>query len=312
MTRSRLYRGGALVSEDFPPAELETHLDDQDAMVWLDLDDVSEISGKLGLHELAVEDALQEHQRPKLDTYHQHLFITTYAAQTDGIDLRTLELAVFVTDRVLITVRKDKRFDIDAVVTRWDARTDLAKFGVGFLLHGLLDYVVDGYLDALEVLDDHVEELEDTVFTDKPLTPAMQRRSLRLHKSLGRLRRKAVPMRDVVSQLLRREEHAMLPYFQDIQDHVLWAAEQLESLRELLDTIRDTQLNLQGNRLNLIMKKVTGWAAIIAVPTAITGFYGQNVPYPGFDAPIGFWTSTLVIVLLSIGLYSMFKRRDWL
>ena len=104
----------------------------------------------------------------------------------------------------------------------------------------------------------------------------------------------------------------MTPYFQDVYDHVLRAAEWTESLRDLVTTIRETQLNIQGNRLNLIMKKVTGWAAIIAVPTAITGFYGQNVPYPGDGQPWGFWTSTVAILVVGGGLYLLFKRRDWL
>jgi magnesium transporter len=105
---------------------------------------------------------------------------------------------------------------------------------------------------------------------------------------------------------------AMTPYYQDVYDHVLRASEWTESLRDMIATIRDIQLNLQGNRLNLIMKKVTGWAAIIAVPAAVTGFYGQNVPYPGFNEVWGFWASTVVMLLLSVGLYGLFKRRDWI
>jgi magnesium transporter len=123
-------------------------------------------------------------------------------------------------------------------------------------------------------------------------------------------------MHDVVTTVMRRENPVMteqlLPYYQDVLDHVLYAGEQVESLRDLVATIRDTQLNLQGNRMNLIMKKVTSWAAIIAVPTAITGFYGQNLPVPGFEHPWGFWLSTVSIVIISILLYASFKRKDWL
>jgi magnesium transporter len=101
-------------------------------------------------------------------------------------------------------------------------------------------------------------------------------------------------------------------YFQDVYDHVLRATEWTESLRDLVSTILETNLTIQGNRLNTITKKVTSWAAIIAVPTAVTGFYGMNVPYPGFGRPSGAVTSTLLIVLLSGGLYLLFKRLDWL
>jgi magnesium transporter len=105
---------------------------------------------------------------------------------------------------------------------------------------------------------------------------------------------------------------AMLPYFQDVYDHVLRATEWTESLRDLVTTILETHLTVRGNRLNVIMKQVTSWAAIIAVPTAITGFYGQNIPYPGFGQAWGFWTSTLVTVGLSAVLYVVFRRRGWL
>jgi len=104
----------------------------------------------------------------------------------------------------------------------------------------------------------------------------------------------------------------MIPYFQDVYDHVLRATEWTESLRDLVTTIVETNLTLQGNRLNVITKKVTSWAAIIAVPTAITGFYGQNLPYPGFARTSGFVMSCLLIVVISGALYVTFKRKDWL
>jgi len=123
-------------------------------------------------------------------------------------------------------------------------------------------------------------------------------------------------MREVVTSLTRRDLHLvddqMAPYFQDVYDHVLRVTEWTESLRDLVTTLRETQLNLQSNRLNSIMKKVTGWAAIIAVPTAITGYYGQNLPFPGFQQTWGYWVSTSVVVGLSVGLYVLFRRKDWL
>jgi magnesium transporter len=115
---------------------------------------------------------------------------------------------------------------------------------------------------------------------------------------------------------MRRDLHVldqgMAPYYQDVYDHVLRATEWTESLRDLVSTILETNLTIQGNRMNLVMKKVTSWAAIIAVPTAITGFYGQNVPYPGFSAHWGFWFSTALIVVLSGTLYWAFRRSDWI
>ena len=144
----------------------------------------------------------------------------------------------------------------------------------------------------------------------------MQRRSFKLRKSLVHLRRVVLPMREVVNTLLRRDlevvDEAMVPYFQDVYDHVLRATEWTESLRDLVVSVLETNLTIQGNRLNIITKKVTSYAAIIAVPTAITGYYGQNLPYPGFSQNSGFYTSAAVIVGLSTLLFVLFKRSDWL
>ncbi|MET8850993.1 magnesium transporter CorA family protein [Amycolatopsis sp. NPDC004625] len=323
MTRTRAYRDGVLHKEDFPLADVSDYLAESGTAVWVDLcapseADLAELAGELGLHRLAVEDAVQEHQRPKLDRYAEHAFLTAYAVRFDAEagDLATAELAVFVTPQAVVTVRKDDGFDIEAVVRRWDENTELAKSGVPFLVHGLLDFVVDGQYEAVQALDEEVEALEDFVFDERPDQSVLQRRSFRLRKSLTRLRKVVLPMREVISSLMRPDlrlaDELTRPYFEDVHDHARQAAEQTESLREQVTTIRETQLNLQSNRLNLIMKKVTGWAAVIAVPTAVTGFYGQNVPYPGNGTPAGFWTSTAVVLVLSLGLYGLFKKKDWL
>ncbi|TCO48887.1 magnesium transporter CorA family protein [Actinocrispum wychmicini] len=323
MTRSRMYRDGRLVAEDFPDEDLARYLDDPDAVVWVDLaqpsgDDLAMLADKLGLHDLAVRDAVRAHQRPRLNHYQGHALVITYVAVVNpksGV-LHAHELAIFVTEHALITVRKDDGIDPGQFTDRWDNQSELAGSGVGFLLYGVLDEVVNAHLDALQVLDDHAESLEEAVFTESPTSTTMQRRMLRMHKSLGQLRRKVVPMEPVLNSLMRRDttvyDQRMVPYYQDALDHVLYAADQIESLRDLIATIRDTQLNLQGNRLNLIMKKVTSWAAIIAVPTLITGFYGQNLPLPGVNTPWGAWVSTVSLVLVSVLLYGSFKRKDWL
>jgi magnesium transporter len=323
MTRTRRYRSGVLEAENFPVQDISEYLMQPGVTVWLDMcepdaDDLATISEELHLHQLAVEDAVQEHQRPKLDRYDSHLFITAYSVALDvsSGELETAEVAVFVTHNALVTVRKSENFDINGVVARWDASPDLAKYGMSFLLHGLLDFVVDGHFSAVQTLDDEIEALEDLLFQDKRPEMAVQRRSFELRKSLVRLRRVVLTMREVVNSLMRRDLHivdeAMVPYYQDVYDHVLRATEWTESLRDLVSTILETNLTIQGNRLNVITKQVTSWAAIIAVPTAITGFYGQNVPYPGYDHASGFYTSTVVIVVLSVGLYVLFRRLDWL
>jgi magnesium transporter len=321
--RTRCYRNGLLTDEDFPLADVSEHLDDPAAMVWVDLcgdelSDLQQVADELGLHTLAVEDATSGRQRPKFNRYQGHDFLSAYAVHLDATsgELVMGEIAAFITPSALVTVRKDENFPIDGLLRRWDDNADLTKYGIGALVHGLLDWVVDGHFDAVQSLDDEIEALEDLLFDDRPRDRDVQRRSFELRKSLVRLRRVVLPMREVVNTLMRRDVglvHAeMTPYYQDVYDHVLRAAEWTESLRDLVATIVETNLTIQGNRLNIITKKVTSWAAIIAVPTAITGFYGQNLPYPGFARESGFLTSSILIVLLSGGLYVAFRRKDWL
>jgi magnesium transporter len=321
--RTRLYRDGQLELEGFPVADISDYMDDRSVTIWLDLrdpdrDDLGVLSEEFGLHPLAVEDAVHEHQRPKLDRYRSHLFLTAYGAKLDtrSGELATSELAAFITERALITVRKDDGLDIGAVVDRWDATSDLAKFGVAYLLHGLLDFIVDGHFETVQSMDDCVEALEDDLFAEDSQNLDVQRRSFELRKSLVLLRRSVIPMREVVNSLMRRDLHVvsddMMPYYQDVYDHVLRAADWTDSLRDLVTTILETNLTIQGNRMNIITKKVTSWAAIIAVPTFITGFYGMNVPYPGFGHTSGLIAAAVFMIVAGVLLYFVFKSRDWL
>jgi magnesium transporter len=325
MARTRLYRNGVLEKENFPIAEISECVNDPGAVVWLDictLDDdagLDDVEEEFGLHALAIEDAAHERQRPKLDHYGTHLFLSAYAIAIDPetADLESSELAMFVMPNALITVRKDRNFDMDEVVKRWDATPELVKEGAGFLLYGVLDYIVDGHFQAVQDLDERIESLQDDLFDDtRDRVREVQRKSFDLRRDLILLRRFVLPMREVVNGLMRRDikvvNDTLMPYYQDVYDHVLRATEWTESLRDLVSTVLETNLTIQGNRMNLIMKQVTSWAAIIAVPTAVTGFYGQNLPYPGFQNDYGLATSSLIIVGGSSALYWVFRRKDWL
>jgi magnesium transporter len=320
---TRLYRAGKLEREGFDPSEISELIELDGACVWLDYcrpskDDLETIAEELKLHPLAVEDAVGEHQRPKLDRYRSHLFLNAYTVRLDAATgtLAVSEVGVFITPHALVTVRKDEGVDAEAFVRRWDESEDLAAHGVTFLLWGLLDVIIDGHFEAVQTMDGEIEDLQDLLFGEGAREAEVQRRSFELRKSLVLLRRVVVPMREVINSAMRRDLHVigqdMFPYYQDVYDHVLRATEWTEALRDLVTTVLETNLALQGNRMNLVMKKVTSWAAIIAVPTAITGFYGQNVPYPGFSAHWGFWFSTALIVVISLLLYRAFRRRDWL
>ena len=321
--RTRLYRGGTLELEGFPVADISDYLADASVTIWLDLlapdrDDLAVLSEEFGLHPLAVVQRSLDGQRPKLDRYRGHLFLTAYGARLDADtgELATSEIAAFITSQALITVRQDHGLDIGAVIQRWDESPDLAQFGVGYLLYGLLDYVVDDQFEAVQSLDDCLEELEDRLFDDVPRSLQVQRQSFQLRKSLVMLRRIVIPMSEVVGELMRRDLHIvgddLMPYYQKVYDQAERAADWTEGLRDLVTSILETNLIIQGNRLNVITKKVTGWAAIIAVPTLITGYFGMNVPYPGFSEKAGFIASLATMILSALALYLIFKRKDWL
>ena len=320
---TRAYRGGELVEEGFDVALVSDHLEVEGTVVWLDLlmptkDDLGVLVEEFGLHPLAVEDAVSQHQRAKLDAYDDHLFLSAYLAKLDQSDaqLEVHEIGAFITPRALVTIRSSEGLDLGPLVERWDAGRKLAGSGVGYLLHGLLDLIVDGHFEAVQDLDEQLDALEDVLFDEQPRSRELQRRSFEIRKSLVLLRRVVLPMREVVNALLRRDldivDAAMTPYYQDVYDHVLRASEWTESLRDLVSTILETNLTLQGNRLNEVMRSLAAWAAILAVTTAVTGFYGQNIPYPGFSEPWGFVMSTILLLAGTVGLYGFFKRRGWL
>jgi magnesium transporter len=323
MQRNRLYRAGVLEAEDFDPADISERIGEPDVVVWLDLESPDErelalLAEEFSLNALAVEDAAHEHQRPKVDHYSDHIFMSLYGVHldVDTGELHTSELAVFAAHKWLITVRKTGAFDMAHVEAVWDSNADRAEHGVGFLLHGLLDHVVDGHFEAVQELDDAVEDVEARLFDDKPQPLAVQKRSFQMRKALVDLRRVSLPMREVLNTLMRRDlgivDEAMAAYFQDVYDHVLRVTEWTESLRDLVTTIQDSNLQVQSNRLNEVMKKLTAYAAIFGAVAAITGFFGQNLPYPGFGNHTGLTIMAILLLASTLGLGVVFKRRDWL
>jgi magnesium transporter len=323
--RGRVWRDGKPQDEfDFPA--ISDYLAEDDTLVWCDIYDpdhaiLKDLAQELSLNTWAVEDAIAESERTKAVVYRTHTFFTVYGVTTrkpadetqSMLDIH--RISGFVLPRGLITVRLSPHFDMDAVSQRFDELGG-QEYGVGSLVHGLLDVVVDGHFEAVQVLDDGIEAVEGDLFENKS-QKGLQRKTFRLRKDLVELRRVVLPMREVVSAIQHRRLDAKTapeldPLYSDLYDHVLRASEWTESLRDMVTTVFETNLSLQDARLNTVMKKLTAWAAIIAVPTAITGFYGQNVEYPGINTVGGFVTSTSIIVLIVITLYWMFRRRDWL
>ena len=322
--RTRVWRNGALEAVDFPFEQVSDYLAEPDCLVWADLlcpdqDTLCQLAEELSLDQHAVEDALGRQERPKATRYTTHLFMTAHAISFDehgGVHVG--RVSAFSTKRGFVTVRLDNKLDMDAVIERWDENADLLKYGPRTLMHGLLDEILDRYFDAVQSLDDQIERIEDILF-DENAKAARQvsRDAFRLRHSLVDARRAILPMREVINTIMRRavgEDQApeLVPYYEDLYDHSVRAAEWTESLRDMVTSIFETNMSLSDTRMNMVMKQLTAWAAIIAVPTAITGFFGENVPYPGFGQHWGFVFSLTSILLVAFALYVTFKRKEWL
>jgi magnesium transporter len=319
---TRMYREGTLVEEGFPLAGVSEHLRRPDTSIWIDLcdpaeDQLSDLAQMLTLHELAVEHVLSR-QRPRLVRYDTHLFLSCHVARVDAHAgrLDEAEVNVFIGGRWLVTVRNSRAFPIEPVLERLDRSPDLAANGVDFLLYALLDAVVDTYADATDAFDEFYELLGESMFSEQKLAPLKQRQWFDMTRAMFRLHRLVVPMREVCASLVRREHGSVTeevsPYFQDVHDHVIGLIDDLDSLREIASTIVETEVSLRDHRQNRVMKQVSSWAAIIAVPTLVTGYYGMNVPYPGSGEVVGVVTATGIMIVACIGLYHLFRRNQWL
>lgn len=287
-------------------------------LVWVDVADptaeeFAPLARAARLDRLAVEDALTKKERPKSLRYGDMLFVAAYTITDDG---ETSRISMFLLRHALLTVRLGSGFDIDSVADDIADNSELLKLGPRALQLLMLDAVVDGYTARVSVIDEQVDDLESILF-DSRASNHISQRTFELQKVVAQLRHIVLPMRDVVGSLQRHvaaspREHEMLPLAEDVYDHIMHAAEWTEGLRDNVESIRSTNLSLLDNQLNTVMKKLSGWAAIIAVPTAITGYFGQNVPYPGFGKQWGFWVSIVMMLVLGALLYVAFKRRGWL
>jgi magnesium transporter len=321
--RTRCYRAGVLDAEDFPVADVSEQLAAPDAVIWVDFvrpdaADLAPLTDELGLHELAIEDALEPHQRPKIDRYESHLFLSCHAVDVERLDggLHKTEIDAFIGDRWLVTVRASDDYDIDRVLRRWDGDPHLLATGPGALVYWLLDDIVDGYFALVDRFDAYYESVSDSVFADHPLRPDQEREWFEMRRSLSQFHRLVLPLREALSGLVRHEDElvdrTLVPYWQDLYDHVLVVSESTDGLRDLASSLVDALIALRDYRQNQVVKTVSSWAAIVAVPALITGYYGMNVPFPGSGETSGVVVSSLLIVVISAALYVLFRRRDWL
>jgi magnesium transporter len=317
---SRLYRDGSVSEEDFDPTRISDFLEEPGALVWLDLEEPTEkelamIQEEFALHPLAIEDALHRNQRPKVEVYDNYFFLVVHGLGYRDGELTVAEIHAFVGQDYLITLRYDPPFGLADVRKQWEREADLAGEGGGFLLHALLDRVVDGYLDVVERMEQESEDLEEAVFSDNP-PRGVQERIFDLKKYVLRLHRLAVPIRDMLNTIrdLGVVTERLDPYFRDVADHVNRVIDFSESVRELTTAAMAAHLSQVSIRANQVMKQVTSWAAIILVPTLIAGIYGMNFiePFPDFNTATGFWIAIGLMVVSAGVLYVVFRRRGWI
>jgi magnesium transporter len=289
--------------------------------VWIGLHEPDEpllrkIQHEFGLHDLAVEDALRAHQRPKLEEYGDSLFVVLRTAvQHDGkIDFG--ETHIFLGSRYVVTVRHGASVSYAEVRGRCECTPRLLAKGPGFVLYALMDFVVDRYFPIVDTCEDRLEELEDRIFGNGLSREATQE-IYELKRDLVGLKRAVVPLIDVCNRLVRYDV-ALIPedtrlYFRDVYDHVVRINETVDNLRELLTTALEANLSLISVRQNEVMKKLAAWAAILAVPTAIAGIYGMNFEFmPELHWRYAYGVTMGVMVGLCVLLYAGFRRAGWL
>jgi magnesium transporter len=291
-------------------------------VVWADVADPSsedfvELAEEFGFHPLSIEDCRSEHQRPKVEEYQGYYFIVLYEAQlagkNDQLELR--ELNIFLGANFLVTVHSRPIRSVEIAARLWHEWADRAEHGAGLLAYLLIDAIVDDYLPLLDVLSERMDDLEDQIFGD--FKPEALEEIFRVKKQLLYLRRAITPLRDVFNTLLRREQPIFARethvYFQDVFDHLIRVADTIDTLRDMLGSTMDAFLSVQGNRMNMIMKRLTSIATILMSVTLVAGIYGMNFKLmPELEWRYGYVYALTSMLVIGVGLYVYLKKADWL
>jgi magnesium transporter len=292
-------------------------------LVWAEVDvrglspqDVATIAEEFGLHPLAVEDAIRTKQRPKLDTYEEHMFLVLHQLDERDGQLEASQMAIFAGDRWVITIHEGCARMLEESKKRWTENEGRLRDEPPYLVHTLLDVAVDDYETIADGLEENVEELEERVL-GSPLA-SVQRPLYSLKQKLSRLRRYALPLLRVLDSILNDEDNKLLvgtsgDLFRDVHDHVIRLRDQVQNIDDLSDAVIDFTRAEQSTALNEVTKKLTGWAAIIAVPTFIASVYGMNFALLPEEGHIfGFWFALGLMVAAGAFLYFYFKRKRWI
>lgn len=289
--------------------------------VWIGLEEPSAqvletLQRQFGLHELAIEDALEKHSRPKLETFGDALFIVTYSPIRHEGRLEFIETHIFAGKGYVITCRNGHSKSYAMVRQRCEARPLLLEHGEDFVLYALLDFVTENYQPVSEAIHGEIERLEQNVLT-KSLQEADIQQLHSLRRDILRMRRYVAPMVEIGEELQRLNfpfiDKNMRPYFRDVQIHVTRQMEDLSTIRDIASQTIEVGLLLESSRQSLTQRKFAAWAAILAFPTAVAGIYGMNFKnMPELDWHYGYFAVLAVIGLGCTGLYASFKRSGWL
>jgi magnesium transporter len=316
------YAGGCRVA-DVAIQDISEVLTQADRFVWIGLYEpdeplLKEVQAEFGLHDLAIEDAHLAHQRPKLERYGDSLFIALRTAQPDREHRRIAfgETHLFVGARYVVSVRHGASLSYADVRTRCEASPQLLAKGPGFVLHAIMDFVVDQYFPIVDSLEDDLEALEAHIFGEA-VSRDTTMRIYNLKRDLLEIKRGVSPLVDICNRLMRTDRDLIpddaRPYFRDVYDHAIRINEKVDGLRELLGTALEANLSLTTIAQNEATKRITGWAAIFAIPTMIAGVYGMNFEVmPELRWRWGYPTVMAVTVGLCGLLYYRFKRSGWL
>jgi magnesium transporter len=315
-----LYRDGARVRSIAIDEKVDC-TGDRSEFVWIGIADptakeMQALQLSYDLHPLAIEDALNPDQLPKVEVFADQLFVIARTARLHGETIDYGETAIFVGETHIITVRHGSERAHTALREQLEKAPKLLMHGTDYLLHAVLDYIVDGYAPLVDDIEEDVLEMESQAATDF-LERDQVNHIFTLRRELSRLQRILGPMGEVALKLARQELPCIEPearaYFRDVQDHVRRVQERVDGLRDALNSVFQLSSLIEQQRVGTITRQLAAWAAILAVPTAIAGIYGMNFEnMPELHAKYGYFIVLGVIFAFCIWLYDRFRKTGWL
>ena len=315
-----LYRHGKRVREIAIDEKVDCPADKSE-FVWIGIcdptdDEMRTLQEQYGLHPLAIEDAVNANQLPKVDVYGDQLFVVARTAQLDDDEIAYGETAIFIGHSHIISVRHGSARAHKTLRAQLEAAPTLLVHGVDYVLHAILDFIVDGYLPLVATIEDEVLEMEQRT-VDNFLGREEVIRIFTLRRELIRFQRVLGPMSEVASKIVRLDlpciDPAAKPYFSDVLDHVRRVQTLVDGLRDVLTSVFEFSNLLEQQRTGTITRQLAAWAAILAVPTAIAGIYGMNFEHmPELKTEYGYFVVLGVIATICTALYIQFKRVRWL